>query len=163
MPAHKGHFVNLEAGLEHARDPFMPQVVQHRTLSSILGSPIGNSNEPCSSGKCWWLPVHLVAQPFGNTQSLNGTCDCDTFGRKCSVNSMRDVNQTLVEFEQFVGLEPVRACRLLGIAYVTYAHYRNNSRELPPYHQRHIRNLGHMTPRQLEAIINEVCSGQDSK
>jgi hypothetical protein len=72
---------------------------------------------------------------------------------------MRDVNKTLVEFEQLLGLEPVRACRVLGVSYVTYAHYRNNSRELPPYHRRHIRNLGYMTRRQLDAIITEVCSG----
>ena len=67
------------------------------------------------------------------------------------------MNQTLVEFEAFVGLLPPKACLVLGIAYVTYAHYRSNMRRLPPYHQRHILNLRKMNQRQLNEIIREVC------
>lgn len=69
------------------------------------------------------------------------------------------VNQTLVDFEQFVGLPPNKACLMLGVAYVTYAHYRSDMRPLPPYHQRHIRNLKKMNKRQLAEIINEVLNG----
>jgi hypothetical protein len=44
----------------------------------------------------------------------------------------------LVDFETAVDLGPVKAARLLGVAYVTYNQYRNGSREPPLYHQRHI-------------------------
>ena len=72
---------------------------------------------------------------------------------------MPNVNPILIEFEAFVGLAPNRACLVLGIAYVTYAHYRSNSRRLPGYHQRHILNLRKMNKRQLSEIIREVCDG----
>ena len=69
------------------------------------------------------------------------------------------MNPTLLEFESFVGLAPRRACLVLGIAYVTYAHYRSNFRPLPGYHKRHILNLRKMNKRQLSEIIEEVTHG----
>jgi hypothetical protein len=64
-----------------------------------------------------------------------------------------------MQFEEFLGVGPPTACLVLGVAYVTYAHYRSNSRALPGYHQRHIANLRRMTPKQMKSIIEEVRLG----
>lgn len=69
------------------------------------------------------------------------------------------MNKTLVRFEQFINMPANVACLVLGIAYVTYAHYRNESRPLPGYHRRHILNLARMDRSQLDAIIEEVRNG----
>jgi hypothetical protein len=69
------------------------------------------------------------------------------------------VNQTLIDFELFVGLSPPKACLMLGIAYVTYAHYRSGHRVLPGYHRRHILNLRKMTRKQIDEIVREVGCG----
>jgi len=44
------------------------------------------------------------------------------------------VNQFLTNFEAQIELGSSFAARILGIAYPTYAAYRNSSRELPQYH-----------------------------
>lgn len=71
------------------------------------------------------------------------------------------VNDALISFEEFIGLPAKQACLVLGVAYVTYAHYRSGSRGLPGYHERHIANLRKMNARQLQEIIKEVCHGNN--
>jgi hypothetical protein len=68
------------------------------------------------------------------------------------------LNTDLATFERFIGLPAKQACLVLGVAYVTYAHYRSGHRELPGYHAQHIKNLQKMNPRQLQEIIKEVCN-----
>lgn len=46
------------------------------------------------------------------------------------------MNQTLLDLEKQLGIGPTFVARLLGIAYPTYAAYRNGQRELPIYHKR---------------------------
>ena len=70
------------------------------------------------------------------------------------------MNQVLVAFEESVGLPPKQACLLLGIAYVTYAHYRSGLRPLPPYHVRHIATIGLLNQRQLKTLIEDVTNGR---
>lgn len=67
--------------------------------------------------------------------------------------------EELSEFEQHVGLPPKQACRLLGIAYVTYAHYKSGMRPFPPYHSRHIRTIMMLNRTQLRQLIAEVSDG----
>jgi hypothetical protein len=43
-------------------------------------------------------------------------------------------SQFLIDFENQLGLNSARAATVLGIAYATYAGYRNQTRELPVYH-----------------------------
>lgn len=71
----------------------------------------------------------------------------------CSVNTP---HPTLIAFEQHLGLGPTSACRMLGISYVTYAHYRNGSRELPGYHVVHIETIKILTKPQLARRIEEL-------
>jgi hypothetical protein len=66
------------------------------------------------------------------------------------------MQQLLSEFEGHTGLVPKQACLLLGIAYVTYAHYRSGTRELPYYHIRHIHTIYRLSGRQLQELIKEV-------
>lgn len=66
------------------------------------------------------------------------------------------MNTTLIEFEHHVRLPAKHACRLLGVAYVTYIHYRNGSRELPQYHVRHILVIYMLNEAQLQQLIQEV-------
>jgi len=64
----------------------------------------------------------------------------------------------LVEFEALVGLGPTKACQVIGIAYPTYAAYRNGSRPLQPYHRNHIEDvacIARLSSRALAAIIRE--------
>lgn len=68
--------------------------------------------------------------------------------------------QTLIDFEKYVGLPPAQACRLLGIAYVTYAHYRSEFRALPGYHSRHIRTIYMLSDTQLTTLKSEVADGE---
>lgn len=65
----------------------------------------------------------------------------------------------LVDFEAMIGLDPPLACRVLGIAYSTYAAYRNCSRPLQPYHQNHIEVIGMLSARALAQLINERING----
>lgn len=43
-------------------------------------------------------------------------------------------SQFLMDFENQFGLNSAKAAVVLGIAYATYAGYRNQTRELPVYH-----------------------------
>ena len=68
------------------------------------------------------------------------------------------MNKTLIDFERRIGLGSTYAARVLGVAYPTYANYRNESRPLPRYHARHIRHFL-MLPvdvrkKELEVITN---------
>jgi len=67
---------------------------------------------------------------------------------------------TLVDFEAMIGLDPPLACRVLGIAYSTYAAYRNCSRPLQPYHQNHIEVIGMLSGRALTRLIDERINGK---
>ena len=51
------------------------------------------------------------------------------------------MNKTLINFERQIGLGSTYAARLLGVAYQTYASYRNGRRVLPAYHARHIKHF----------------------
>lgn len=64
-------------------------------------------------------------------------------------------NKVLIEFERHVGLGPAAACRLIGIAYPTYAAYRNESRPLQPYHRNHVADLQRLSRRNLNQLIEE--------
>lgn len=69
------------------------------------------------------------------------------------------MQETLAEFEAHVELPAKQACLLLGIAYVTYAHYRSGAREMPAYHRRHIRTIYMLNGRQLRDLKKEVAHG----
>ena len=68
--------------------------------------------------------------------------------------------QKLLDFEALVGLDPPQACRIIGIAYSTYAAYRNCSRPLQPYHQNHIEVIGMLSGRALTRLIDERITGK---
>lgn len=70
--------------------------------------------------------------------------------------------QTLLDFEALVGLDPPQACRVIGIAYSTYAAYRNCSRPLQQYHQNHIEDIGRLSHRALTQLIQERINGKTS-
>lgn len=70
------------------------------------------------------------------------------------------MNLILLDFEQRTELGPTAACRLLGIAYATYAHYRSEHRKLPGYHVSHIRHLLNAPPAYLAAVITEEIHGE---
>lgn len=65
------------------------------------------------------------------------------------------VNKTLVRFEKHVGLGPPMACKLIGIAYATYAAYRNGSRPLQPYHCNHVADIMRLPARTLKQVIKD--------
>lgn len=65
----------------------------------------------------------------------------------------------IVEFEALVGLGSTDACRVLGIAYSTYAAYRNCGRPLQPYHRNHIEVIGRLSRRALSQLIDERVNG----
>jgi len=64
-------------------------------------------------------------------------------------------NKTLVKFERHLGLGPPQACKVIGIAYATYAAYRNCSRELQPYHANHVADIMRLPVRLLQQVIKE--------
>lgn len=66
------------------------------------------------------------------------------------------MNHILIDFEQSVGLGPTSACCLLGVAYVTYAHYRSGHRPLPRYHAVHIATIKLLNRVQLQRRIEEL-------
>lgn len=68
--------------------------------------------------------------------------------------------KALVEFEAMLGLDPPQACQVIGIAYSTYAAYRNCSRPLQPYHRNHIEDIGRLSRRALAQLIDERINGQ---
>jgi hypothetical protein len=68
--------------------------------------------------------------------------------------------KSLVDFEAMLGLDPPQACRILGIAYSTYAAYRNCGRPLQPYHANHIEVIGRLSRRALAQLIDERINGQ---
>jgi hypothetical protein len=59
----------------------------------------------------------------------------------------------LIKFEKLVGLGPVKAAALLGVTYSSYAQWRSGSRELPLYHQQHIKALRAMPEDVLEWYV----------
>jgi hypothetical protein len=71
---------------------------------------------------------------------------------------MLSVNQTLLDFERHSRLGPTFVARLLGVAYPTYAQYRNGRRELPLYHQRHIELLYLIPKESLNHVISRHSS-----
>lgn len=72
------------------------------------------------------------------------------------------MNETLIEFEQRIGLGPTFAARLLCVAYPTYAHYRSGHRDLPGYHARHIAVIGMLNKTQLKHWIEEHAHGRSN-
>lgn len=68
--------------------------------------------------------------------------------------------KTLLEFEAMIGLDPPQACQVIGIAYSTYAAYRNCSRPLQQYHQNHIEDIGRLSRRALAQLIDERINGK---
>lgn len=68
------------------------------------------------------------------------------------------MNKTLINFERQIGLGSTYAARVLGVAYQTYASYRNERRPLPLYHARHIRHFlmlpADVRKKELEVIAN---------
>lgn len=68
----------------------------------------------------------------------------------------------LVDFEDMLGLGSTQACQVLGIAYSTYAAYRNCGRALQPYHRNHIDAIGRLSRRALVQLIDERISNAES-
>jgi hypothetical protein len=68
--------------------------------------------------------------------------------------------QALVDFEDMLGLDPPQACQVIGIAYSTYAAYRNCSRPLQQYHRNHIEDIGRLSRRALTQLIDERINGK---
>lgn len=68
--------------------------------------------------------------------------------------------KALLDFEALVGLDPPQACRVIGIAYSTYAAYRNCSRPLQQYHANHIEDIGRLSRRALAQLIQERINGK---
>lgn len=52
-------------------------------------------------------------------------------------NAYIAVNRFLVNFENLLGVGPVRTAKVLGIAYPTYAAYKSGARALPTYCKLH--------------------------
>lgn len=69
------------------------------------------------------------------------------------------MNKTLTHFEKQIGLGSTFAARLLGVAYQTYASYRNERRPLPNYHARHIRHLLLLPKDVLQKEIEDLPHG----
>lgn len=69
------------------------------------------------------------------------------------------VNAVLVEFETLLDLGSTAACKVLGVAYPTYAKYRAGTRPLPRYHRNHIEDIGRLSRRALLQLINERAYG----
>lgn len=65
------------------------------------------------------------------------------------------MNSELVDFENFIKREPPEACKVLGVAYSTYAQYRSELRKLPKYHRNHIKSLKLVPSRALDRLIAE--------
>ncbi|MCB1865160.1 MAG: hypothetical protein KDG50_06990 [Chromatiales bacterium] len=65
------------------------------------------------------------------------------------------MNNTVLEFEDQIGLKPTSACRLMGVAYSTYAQYRSGRRDLPLYHEHHMRALLLLAKGELRSLILE--------
>jgi len=69
----------------------------------------------------------------------------------------------IVEFEALVGLNSTKACLLIGIAYPTYAAYRNCGRPIQQYHQNHIDDISliaKLSRRALKKLIDERVNGK---
>jgi hypothetical protein len=64
-------------------------------------------------------------------------------------------NKIIERFEVHVGHRAQEACLLIGMAYPTYAAYRNGSRALPIYHHNHIKDIMRLPSRELRALIAE--------
>lgn len=68
-------------------------------------------------------------------------------------------NKTLLEFEAYTALGSTSACRLIGMAYPTYAAYRSGLRPLPRYHRNHIEDIRRLSKRALTDLIEERLYG----
>lgn len=69
------------------------------------------------------------------------------------------MDKTLTAFERDLDLPPRTVAAMLGCAYVTYMHYRNQSRVLPPYHERHLKTLRMLNRTQMRQLLAEVGHG----
>lgn len=67
---------------------------------------------------------------------------------------------TLVQFEADIGFGATVACRILGIAYPTYAAYRNGSREFQPYHQKHLEVIYRLSRAEFDKLVKEHINGR---
>lgn len=73
------------------------------------------------------------------------------------------MNSVLIEFEERIGKTPPEACKVLGVAYSTYAQYRSGLRDLPEYHLNHIDTLRYLRPGALKFIVRERTNGESDK
>lgn len=69
------------------------------------------------------------------------------------------MNKTLLRLEQRIELGATFAARLLGVAYPTYAQYRNGTRRLQRYHERHIEALLLLPDSALRRLIEAHAYG----
>lgn len=65
------------------------------------------------------------------------------------------LNPHLIELEDRAGLGATYAAKLLGVAYPTYAAYRNCTRDLPEYHVKHVQALLLLSSSALNSLIRE--------
>jgi len=65
----------------------------------------------------------------------------------------------LCDFEQDMLLSSTEAAKFLGVAYSTYAAWKNQSRELPPYIARSVRFACNLQEPFLSRLIREILHG----
>ncbi|QJI52968.1 hypothetical protein XccvBFoX4_gp14 [Xanthomonas phage FoX4] len=63
--------------------------------------------------------------------------------------------ELLPRYEISVGLSPVDACRLLGVAYSTYNQYRRGQRSLPIYIALHVDLLMRLDQALLDQVVRD--------
>lgn len=68
-------------------------------------------------------------------------------------------NEHIRQLEDRTGLGPTRVARLLGVAYITYAHWRSGSRPMQPYHARHIEAVLLLGDEALDQLIRKHVDG----
>lgn len=69
------------------------------------------------------------------------------------------MNPALLEFEDFLARKPAEVCRVLGVAYSTYAGYRATDKPLPESVTRHIEALRLLEADVLNKLVRERLRG----
>nr|DAL65669.1 MAG TPA_asm: Protein of unknown function (DUF739) [Caudoviricetes sp.] len=67
----------------------------------------------------------------------------------------------LYDLEARTGLGPTRIARLLGVAYITYAHWRSGTNTMKLNHQRHVEALMRLPDDTLNDLIREHVDGSE--
>jgi len=68
-------------------------------------------------------------------------------------------NEHIRQLENRTGLGPTQVARLLGVAYITFAHWRSGLRQMQPYHERHVEALLLLDEGPLEELVRKHVHG----